>query len=135
MDPYNYLCRKTNYDYAVSYAQMDAWAHQPNFQPLISSAMARQMSLDRIMIGFNGASYADPSKPRSEPAVAGLRRRLAAKIRNEAAHRRITGVTITSRNQNNAIVAEGTYGNVAAAVYDAKTASWTNGTSAILTTW
>jgi hypothetical protein len=22
MDPYNYLCRKTNYDYAVSYAQM-----------------------------------------------------------------------------------------------------------------
>ncbi|MER2647074.1 P2 family phage major capsid protein, partial [Klebsiella pneumoniae] len=52
MDAYNYLCRKTNYDYAVSYAQMDAWAHQPNFQPLISSAMARQMSLDRIMIGF-----------------------------------------------------------------------------------
>ncbi len=69
MDPYNYLCRKTNYDYAVSYAQMDAWAHQPNFQPLISSAMARQMSLDRIMIGFNGTSYADPSDRAANPLL------------------------------------------------------------------
>ncbi|HEC2565429.1 TPA: phage major capsid protein, P2 family [Raoultella ornithinolytica] len=120
MDPYNYLCRKTNYDYAVSYAQMDAWAHQPNFQPLISSAMARQMSLDRIMIGFNGTSYADPSDRAANPLLQDCGIGWLQKIRNEAAHRRITGVTITSRNQNNAIVAEGTYGNVAAAVYDAK---------------
>ncbi|MER3735070.1 P2 family phage major capsid protein, partial [Klebsiella pneumoniae] len=120
MDPYNYLCRKTNYDYAVSYAQMDAWAHQPNFQPLISSAMARQMSLDRIMIGFNGTSYADPSDRAANPLLQDCGIGWLQKIRNEAAHRRITGVTITSRDQNNAIVAQGTYGNVAAAVYDAK---------------
>ena len=120
MDAYSYLCRKTNYDYAVSYAQMDAWAHQPNFQPLISSAMARQMSLDRIMIGFNGTSYADPSDRAANPLLQDCGIGWLQKIRNEAAHRRITGVTITSRNQNNAIVAEGTYGNVAAAVYDAK---------------
>ena len=44
MDPYSYLCRKTNYDYAINYAQMDAWAHQPNFQPLISSAMAADVA-------------------------------------------------------------------------------------------
>jgi hypothetical protein len=106
---------------------MDAWAHQPNFQPLISSAMARQMSLDRIMIGFNG-QLRRPVRPRSESAVAGLRHWLAAKIR-EAAHRRITGVTITSRDQNNAIVAEGTYGNVALRSMTPKTASWTNGTA------
>lgn len=120
MDPYNYLCRKTNYDYAVSYAQMDAWAHQPNFQPLISSAMARQMSLDRIMIGFNGTSYADPSDRAANPLLQDCGIGWLEKIRLEAAHRRITGVTITSRDQNNAIVAQGTYGNVAAAVYDAK---------------
>jgi hypothetical protein len=82
--------------------------------------MARQMSLDRIMIGFNGTSYSRPVRPRSEPAVAGLWYWLAAKIRNEAPHRRITGVTITSRDEDNKIIAKGTYGNIGAAVYDAK---------------
>jgi hypothetical protein len=67
MDPYSYLCRKVNYDYSMSYAQLDAWAHQPNFQPLISAAMARQMSLDRIMMGFNGTSYSDPSDRAANP--------------------------------------------------------------------
>jgi hypothetical protein len=69
MDPYSYLCRKVNYDYSMSYAQLDAWAHQPNFQPLISAAMARQMSLDRIMMGFNGTSYSDPSDRAANPLL------------------------------------------------------------------
>ncbi|QJT79584.1 phage major capsid protein, P2 family [Kosakonia sp. MUSA4] len=120
MDPYGYLCRKTNYDYGISYAQLDAWAHQPNFQPLISSAMARQMSLDRIMIGFNGAGYSDPSDRAANPLLQDCGIGWLQKIRNEAPHRRITGVTVTSRDQDNKIVAAGTYGNLTAAVYDAK---------------
>lgn len=120
MDPYSYLCRKTNYDYAINYAQMDAWAHQPNFQPLISSAMAVQMSLDRIMIGFNGTKYSDPSDRAANPLLQDCGIGWLEKIRLEAAHRRITGVTITSRDEDNKITAKGTYGNIGAAVYDAK---------------
>ncbi|MFC3393649.1 phage major capsid protein, P2 family [Brenneria rubrifaciens] len=120
MTPYDYMCRKVNYDYAIKYAQLDAWAHRPNFQPLISAAMVRQMSLDRIMIGFNGTSYADPSDRTANPLLQDCGIGWLQKIRNEASHRIISGVTITSRDQNNGIIATGTYGNVDAAVYDAK---------------
>ncbi|EHD23633.1 MULTISPECIES: phage major capsid protein, P2 family [Brenneria] len=120
MEPLNYTCRKVNYDYGISYEQLDAWAHQPNFQPLISSAMARQMSLDRIMIGFNGTSYADPSDRAAHPLLQDCGIGWLEKIRQEAPHRRISGITVTSRDEDNKIIAKGTYGNVSAAVYDAK---------------
>jgi hypothetical protein len=112
---------------------MDAWAHQPNFQPLISSAMARQMSLDRIMIGFNGTSYADPSDRAANPLLQDCGIGWLQKIRNEAAHRRITG-TITSRDEDNAIV-ERHLRQTALRSMTPKTASWMNGTSVTLTTW
>ncbi|HAY0634720.1 TPA: phage major capsid protein, P2 family [Serratia marcescens] len=120
MEPYDYMCRKVNYDYGISYEQLDAWAHQPNFQPLISSAMARQMSLDRIMIGFNGTSYADPSNRAANPLLQDCGIGFLEKIRKEAPHRVISNITVTSRDEDNKIIAKGTYGNVSAAVYDAK---------------
>lgn len=120
MEPLNYMCRKVNYDYGISYEQLDAWAHQPNFQPLISSAMARQMSLDRIMIGFNGTSYADPSNRAANPLLQDCGIGFLEKIRKEAPHRVISNITVTSRDEDNKIITKGTYGNVSAAVYDAK---------------
>ena len=120
MEPFNYMCRKVNYDYGISYEQLDAWAHQPNFQPLISSAMARQMSLDRIMIGFNGTSYVDPSDRAANPLLQDCGIGFLEKIRREAPHRVISDITVTSRDEDNKIITKGTYGNVSAAVYDAK---------------
>ncbi|PWC10926.1 phage major capsid protein, P2 family [Brenneria roseae subsp. americana] len=120
MNADKYTCRKVNYDYAMKYAQLDAWAHKPNFQPLISAAMARQMSLDRIMIGFNGTSYADPSDRATNPLLQDCGIGWLQKIRNQAPHRIISNVTVTSRDQDNTIITKGTYGNVTAAVYDAK---------------
>lgn len=120
LEPYNYLCNKVNYDYGISYQQMDAWAHQPNFQQLISTAMARQMSLDRIMIGFNGVKYADPSDRAANPLLQDCGIGWLQKIRTEAPHRVISGVTVTARDDENKVTAKGTYGNLGAAVYDAK---------------
>ncbi|MBK0032695.1 phage major capsid protein, P2 family [Erwinia sp. S43] len=120
LEPYDYLCRKVNYDYGISYQQMDAWAHQPNFQQLISTAMARQMSLDRIMIGFNGVKYADPSDRAANPLLQDCGIGWLQKIRTEAPHRVISGVTVTARDDENKVTAKGTYGNLGAAVYDAK---------------
>ena len=45
MEPFDYLCRKVNYDYGINYEQLDARAHMPNFQPLISAAMAARCRL------------------------------------------------------------------------------------------
>ncbi|MEC3934273.1 phage major capsid protein, P2 family [Citrobacter farmeri] len=120
MEPFDYMCRKVNYDYGISYEQLDAWAHMPEFQPLISKAMARQMSLDRIIIGFNGVKYSDPSDRAANPLLQDCGIGWLEKIRKEAPHRVISNVTITSRDEDNKIVAKGTYGNLGAAVYDAK---------------
>ena len=120
MEPFDYMCRKVNYDYGISYEQLDAWAHMPEFQPLISKAMARQMSLDRIMIGFNGVKYSDPSDRAANPLLQDCGIGWLEKIRKEAPHRVISNVTITSRDEDNKVVAKGTYGNIGAAVYDAK---------------
>ncbi|WP_456309397.1 phage major capsid protein, P2 family [Serratia proteamaculans] len=120
MEPFDYMCRKVNYDYGITYEQLDAWSHMPNFQPLISQAMARQMSLDRIMIGFNGIKYSDPSDRAANPLLQDCGIGWLQKIRDEAPHRVISGVTVTSRDDENKIIAKGTYGNLTAAVYDAK---------------
>ncbi|WP_142777880.1 P2 family phage major capsid protein, partial [Klebsiella pneumoniae] len=42
------------------------------------------------------------------------------KIRNEAPQRIMPGITLTSRDENNAVIASGTYGNIDAAVLDAR---------------
>lgn len=119
-EPGNYRCRKTNYDSAVSYSQLDAWSMQPNFQSLISAANARQIALDRIMIGFNGTSYAEVSDRATNPLLQDCGVGWLQKIRNEAPHRIISKVTLTARDEDNKIVAKGTYGNLDAAVFDAK---------------
>ncbi|WP_411749744.1 phage major capsid protein, P2 family [Serratia marcescens] len=120
MEPLNYTCRKVNYDYGLGYEQLDTWAHMPEFQPMISAAMGRQMSLDRIMIGFNGNSYADPSNRAANPLLQDCGIGWLEKIRTEAPHRMISGVTVTARDDDNKIIARGTYGNLTSAVYDAK---------------
>lgn len=49
-----YFCKQTNYDYAWRYAQLDAWAHRPEFQQLVRDAVLAQKAEDIITIGFNG---------------------------------------------------------------------------------
>ena len=58
LDEFGYVCKQTNFDTKVSYAQLDAWAKFPDFQTRLASAILRQQALDRIMIGFNGTSAA-----------------------------------------------------------------------------
>lgn len=53
-----YTCKQTNFDTAISYSKLDAWAKFPNFQSMYRDVCIRQQALDRIMIGFNGTSAA-----------------------------------------------------------------------------
>ncbi|UXC90140.1 phage major capsid protein, P2 family [Sphingobium sp. RSMS] len=53
-----YLCKKTDYDYAWSYELLDAWSHQPEFQQLCRDAVLAQKAEDVMCIGFNGVAAA-----------------------------------------------------------------------------
>ncbi|AIU74096.1 capsid protein [Hafnia alvei FB1] len=119
-EPNDYRCRKTNYDSSISYSQLDAWSMQSNFQTLISESTARQIALDRIMIGLNGTSYAEKSDRVANPLLQDCGVGWLQQIRNEASHRIISNVTLTARDEDNKITAKGTYGNLDAAVFDAK---------------
>ncbi len=41
------------------------------------------------------------------------------------------GITLTSRDENNAVIASGTYGNIDAAVLDARHSLWIPGSAAL----
>jgi P2 family phage major capsid protein len=58
LTPQDYEAKQTNYDTAIRYATLDAWAKFPDFQTKLRDAIVRQQGLDRIMIGFNGTSAA-----------------------------------------------------------------------------
>ncbi|MEA1606164.1 phage major capsid protein, P2 family [Pseudomonas spirodelae] len=54
----DYTCKKTDFDTAIPYALLDAWAKFPDFQARLSAAVTQRHALDRIMIGFNGTTAA-----------------------------------------------------------------------------
>jgi P2 family phage major capsid protein len=64
-----YFCKKTDYDYAWSYALLDAWAHRPEFQQLCRDAVIVQKAADVITIGFNGTSAADETDRDANPLL------------------------------------------------------------------
>lgn len=55
---HTYACKQTNFDTALSYAKLDAWAKFPDFQTRCRDVVIKQQALDRIMIGWNGTSIA-----------------------------------------------------------------------------
>ena len=58
MDQRFYFCRQTNFDTAIKYAKLDQWAKFKDFYARFSGQIQKRQGLDRIMIGFNGTSYA-----------------------------------------------------------------------------
>lgn len=69
MDNGLYVCKQTNYDTHIKYSKLDAWAKFPDFQTRIRDLIIRRMALDRIMIGFNGASAAATTDKSANPLL------------------------------------------------------------------
>lgn len=55
---WNYSCAKTDFDVAMPYSLLDAWARFADFRNRYMNAVYRRIALDRIMIGWNGTSAA-----------------------------------------------------------------------------
>jgi len=69
LDETRYRCEKTDFDTLIRYETLDAWAHQPNFQPLIRDAIVKAKALDIITIGFNGTHVAVETNPNTYPLL------------------------------------------------------------------
>ena len=66
---YTYVCEQTNFDTAINYSKLDAWARDPKFQEKIRDAVVKQQGLDRITIGFNGTEVAADTDIEANPLL------------------------------------------------------------------
>ncbi|MBA0415581.1 phage major capsid protein, P2 family [Stenotrophomonas maltophilia] len=87
LDKTGYECVQTNYDTAIPYARLDAWARQKNFQTLLRDAIIQRQALDRIMVGFNGTSAAATTSRATNPLLQDVNKGWLQKYREHAAKR------------------------------------------------
>lgn len=87
LDADGYICTQTNFDTAIKYAKIDAWAKFPDFQTRIRDAILARQALDVIMIGFNGVARAATSNRTANPLLQDVNIGWLQKMRANAAQR------------------------------------------------
>lgn len=83
MDERSYFCRQTNFDTAIKYSKLDQWAKFKDFYARFSGAIQKRQGLDRIMIGFNGTSYASTTDIEKNPKLQDVNKGWMQKQREE----------------------------------------------------
>ncbi|MEA3379761.1 MAG: phage major capsid protein, P2 family [Pseudomonadota bacterium] len=116
MEGSSYFCKQTNFDTALRYGKLDAWAKFQDFQTRIRDAILKRQALDRIMIGFNGKSAAAQSDRIANPLLQDVNIGWLQKMRDHAAERVMTEVVDASGKIT--IGTSGDYKNLDALVYD-----------------
>jgi P2 family phage major capsid protein len=112
----NYTCKQTNFDTAIKYAKLDAWAKFPAFQTRYRDVCIKQQALDRMMIGFNGTSAAVATDRAANPLLQDVNIGWLQHIRTDAAAHVMAEVVAASGVVN---VGEGwDYENIDALVMD-----------------
>ncbi|MGJ8518191.1 phage major capsid protein, P2 family [Carnimonas bestiolae] len=105
-----YRCESTEMDTAVTWAELDAWAAQPNFKQRLRQAIIQRQALDRIMIGFNGTHAAVESDRDKNPLLQDVNIGWLEHYRRSAASRVYSGGTVGD---------DGDFNNLDALVYAA----------------
>lgn len=67
LDSQGYECHQTDFDTAIRYALLDAWAGHKDFQAKLRDAILKRQALDRLMIGFHGTSAAATTNRTTNP--------------------------------------------------------------------
>lgn len=113
----NYHCTKTDFDTAITYAKLDAWAQFSDFQQRIRNVIAERQALDRIMIGFNGVERSATSNAAIFPLLQDVNKGWLQHYREIAPAR----VMKEGKNGSGKIIIgkDGDYKNLDALVYDA----------------
>ncbi len=86
--PYN--CVQTNFDTAVRYAKLDAWAHHKNFSALLSKSNREQIDANKVTIGWFGESAATDTDPQANPNGEDVNKGWYQAMRDKNAERLIT---------------------------------------------
>ena len=79
-----YKCAKTDFDVALRYEKMDAWARFPDFYAKWKAFVERAIALDMIMIGWNGKSVAVTTDRNANPLLQDVNIGWLEKIRTMA---------------------------------------------------
>ncbi|MFH5255670.1 phage major capsid protein, P2 family [Burkholderia semiarida] len=87
LDSNRYRCEKTDYDTAITYRKLDAWAKFPDFQQRIRNVILNQSALDRIMIGWNGVKAALSTDKAANPLLQDVNIGWLQQYRDRAGHR------------------------------------------------
>ncbi|WP_337263337.1 MULTISPECIES: phage major capsid protein, P2 family [unclassified Serratia (in: enterobacteria)] len=119
LDSGKYRCEQTNSDTFIRYARLDAFAKFKDFQARVTNQIIKRRGLDRIMIGLNGVSRAAKSNKAQNPLLQDVNIGWLQKYRLYSPQRVLAGKTVTSRDEDNNIIAKGDYGNLDALAYDA----------------
>lgn len=112
----SYSCKKTDFDTAIKYAQLDAWAKFPDFQSRLTGAIAARQALDRIMIGFNGTSAAATTDRTANPLLQDVNVGWLQKYRDNAPTRVLNEGAVAGKVT---IGGAGDYAGIDGLVYDA----------------
>lgn len=119
LDSNGYFCTQTNFDTAIKYARLDAWAQRPEFQTLFRDAIVQRSALDRICIGFNGTSRAATSDRAANPLLQDVNKGWLQKWR-ETAPDRVMHEVVAGSNKVKIGTSAGTdFKNLDALVLDA----------------
>ena len=86
-DKADYKCEKTDFDTAIPYSLLDAWAKFPDFQARLRDAIVKRQALDRLMIGFNGTSAAATTNRATNPLLQDVNIGWLQQYRNNAPQR------------------------------------------------
>ncbi len=62
-----YMCEQTNFDTAIRYARLDAFAHMKNFSQIISKHTREQIDANKITIGWYGEKAEATTDPNTYP--------------------------------------------------------------------
>jgi len=87
LDKKGYRAVQTDFDTALRYATLDAWARQPNFQTLIRNSIVQRQALDRILIGFHGTTAAPTTDRTANPLLQDVNIGWLQQYRNNAPER------------------------------------------------
>jgi P2 family phage major capsid protein len=113
----DYALKKTEFDVALSYADIDSWAKFPNFADLYMQAVREAISNDILQAGWTGTSAAAATDIVTNPLLQDLHIGWLQKIR---AYNTGSQYAIGTVGTPISIGAAGTYKNLDQLVHDAK---------------
>jgi hypothetical protein len=90
-----YRCEKTDFDWAIPYAKLDAWRHRPEFETILRDAILKQQGRDTIMTGWHGTSVALQTDREANPLLQDVNKGWLHKIRTVAPARWLADGALT----------------------------------------